>query len=45
MKLMSLQEQQTQEQTNKGYFTMPDAPTKQEQEEAIDRAFTELSSK
>lgn len=45
MELMTLQEQQTQEQTNKGYFTMPDAPTQQEQEDAIDRAFAELFSK
>lgn len=45
MELMTLQQQQMQEQNNKGFFKMQDAPTQQEQEDAIDKAFTELTSK
>lgn len=39
MELMTIAEQQDQQQRSQGFFTMPEAPTLQEQYDAIDRAF------
>lgn len=45
MPIMTMQEQVDQQQRQQGLFAMPEAPTLQEQLDAIDRAFEELSNK
>lgn len=43
MQLMTIGQQQDQQQRQQGYFTMPEAPTLEEQLDAVDSAFYELS--